>query len=348
VKNNQPDISLIRKYVNGELDATAMYKLERQAENDPLLMDVIRGMENGEQAEDEGRLVEIDQLINRRIEQRKVQKLTPWKLWAAAASLILISAVTGILVYNKPSGNMHTADLAKTQNNIPAPVVGEQNAKIESGIQYESAPLDRIDTTTVVKAKVPVSVKAPVGARIPSTKTPPFGLNDSSSIAALSSAHQNKATAIEYDPLKEAPVSVGYGAVRNSPVITARMMKKSEDTINRALAGRVAGINTELNEVTVVSASPAKSGKGEPVVGWDKYKLYLEQNAVTNSARAGTVILAFKVDGNGKPIQIRIVKGINDAANQKAEELLVGGSKWTSTEKEITLKIKFRSSFVLP
>ena len=341
MKNNQPDISLIRKYLNGELDAAAMYKLERQAENDPLLMDVIRGMENGQQQEDESRLLEIDQLINRRVQERKVQKMTPWKLWAAAASLLLISAVTGILVYNKPSGNKHTADLAKSENNIPAPVIGEENAKVETGIQYESVPLVSADTATVVRAKAPVS------GRVAAVKKPHLKLNDSASIAAISSAQKDKASQIEYDPLKEVPVRVGYGVTRNSNIAASRM-KTTEDTINRALAGRVAGTATELNEITVAMASPAKSGSGEPVIGWDKYKLYLQKNAVNNGARAGTVVLAFKIDGNGRPFQIRIVRGINDAVNQKAEELLTGGSKWNWTEKEITLQIKFRSSFVLP
>ena len=342
MKNNQPDISLIRKYLNGELDAAAMYKLERQAENDPLLMDVIRGMENGQQQEDESRLLEIDQLINRRVQERKVQKMTPWKLWAAAASLILISAVTGILVYNKPSGKMHTADLAKSDNNIPAPVVGEQNAKVESGIQYESVPLVSADTATVVRAKAPVS------GRVAAVKKPHLNLNDSASIAAISSAQKDKASQIEYDPLKQVPVSIGYGMSRNGNIANARMMKTNEDTVRNALAGRVAGTTTELNEVAVVMASSAKIGSGEPVIGWDKYKRYLEQNSVTNSSWAGTVVLAFRVDDSGRPVQIRIVRGLNDAANQKAEELLIGGSKWSKTEKEVTLKIKFRSSFVLP
>jgi len=44
--SKQTDISQqIRKYLNGELDARAMHQLEKEAQNDPFLMEALEGYE---------------------------------------------------------------------------------------------------------------------------------------------------------------------------------------------------------------------------------------------------------------------------------------------------------------
>ena len=45
MSNKKADISQIRKYLNGELNATAMHQLEQDALDDPFLMDALEGYE---------------------------------------------------------------------------------------------------------------------------------------------------------------------------------------------------------------------------------------------------------------------------------------------------------------
>jgi hypothetical protein len=89
VEKNKPDIALIRKYLNGELDARAMYELERRAQDDPYLMDVLMGMEMGNETEDEDSLATIDQLLGQRVQKVQTKKMIPWKSWSIAASVVI-------------------------------------------------------------------------------------------------------------------------------------------------------------------------------------------------------------------------------------------------------------------
>ena len=146
-------------------------------------------------------------------------------------------------------------------------------------------------------------------------------------------------------------------------------MTSSSATISKpadrreALAGKVAGVmirgtnsvgqvndtlsdtQQSLNEVAVVSANKKATARAYPLIGWETYKKYLEQQATLNEGTTGKVIVAFKIDAAGNPVQIRIVKSINDAINNRAIILVLGGSRWVrggkDVNKEIRLKIKF-------
>ncbi|EHQ25734.1 carboxypeptidase-like regulatory domain-containing protein [Mucilaginibacter paludis] len=97
MSTKKTDIALIRKYLNGELDARAMYDLERQAHNDPFLMDVIRGMEmEAESKEDhQPHLDAINRLIEERTQQDKKRTIPLWKLLPIAASLLIALTIGG-------------------------------------------------------------------------------------------------------------------------------------------------------------------------------------------------------------------------------------------------------------
>ena len=91
---NKPDILQIRKYLNGELDAHAMYELERRAQNDPFLMDVIKGMESGSENH-QPNLDAIERLIQQRVQQDKKRVIPIYKYWPAAACLLIALGIGG-------------------------------------------------------------------------------------------------------------------------------------------------------------------------------------------------------------------------------------------------------------
>jgi len=74
VSKKETDILLIRKYLNGELDARAMHELERRSLDDPFLMEAMQGYEQ----------TEGDQKSNRETKKPKKEKI---KTIAAAPSL---------------------------------------------------------------------------------------------------------------------------------------------------------------------------------------------------------------------------------------------------------------------
>ena len=45
MSNSNYDIAYLKKYVNGELSPTEMYALEREAQRDPMLADILMGIE---------------------------------------------------------------------------------------------------------------------------------------------------------------------------------------------------------------------------------------------------------------------------------------------------------------
>ncbi len=235
MSHNKPDISQIRKYLNGELDARAMYELELLAHHDPLLMDLIRGMEYGDEKGHQHNLNQIDQLVNKRVQQEKKRSIALWKLWPLAASLLVGLTLGGFWLLHqqlpKPLITASTTPTAQTKNlrteilPVKKPILPSDKSGIfaknyrKSNIvhQYISAISRKSDKDTKLQASInnPLSYK--------------------------NSAHQ----------LKEVMI-IGYTAENKksisasvSSVSTMDLKIRPDTSINRALAGRAFGLNLE-------------------------------------------------------------------------------------------------------
>jgi hypothetical protein len=110
------DISQIRKYLNGELDAHAMHQLEREAQDDPFLMDAIDGYQQAPGLQ-QRQLNNLDARLQQRINQSKTRKIIAWKYYAAAASVLLFFTL-GYLLW---SGEKQLPESKKVADNIIAP-----------------------------------------------------------------------------------------------------------------------------------------------------------------------------------------------------------------------------------
>jgi hypothetical protein len=100
VSAKKTDISQIRKYLNGELDAHAMHQLERQAQDDPFLMDAMDGYEEATGLQQRN-LDDLNNRLQQRIDQNKTRQLIPWKYYAAAASILIVFSLGYLL---RPAG----------------------------------------------------------------------------------------------------------------------------------------------------------------------------------------------------------------------------------------------------
>lgn len=105
--HNKPDIALIRRYVHGELSPQEMYEVEKAAEADELVMDVLVGMESEyAQGVHDQVMPELQQRIQQRSKSqpRRIQTL-PYRWIGLAASLLLVLGI-GMYIFLKPEGTV--------------------------------------------------------------------------------------------------------------------------------------------------------------------------------------------------------------------------------------------------
>jgi hypothetical protein len=113
--------------------------------------------------------------------------------------------------------------------------------------------------------------------------------------------------------------------------------------------------NSALKEV-VVTGMGAKKGRSklllqegqlEPKEGWNHYNNYLAANLeapeeMTKKTIQGDVTLAFEVNAQGAPVNIRVVKSLCETCDQKAIRLLKEGPKWkTGTKRRGKIVFRF-------
>jgi hypothetical protein len=85
-KNN---ISQIDKYLKGQLDAKAMHQLERQAQDDPFLMDALEGFEKAG-TEQHADLADLEARLANRVAKKETRSILLWRVLPVAACLLVM------------------------------------------------------------------------------------------------------------------------------------------------------------------------------------------------------------------------------------------------------------------
>jgi len=83
--------------------------------------------------------------------------------------------------------------------------------------------------------------------------------------------------------------------------------------------------------VTSAEGIGASEQTVQPVPGWDIYRKYLEDDIrkpANDLNITGSVLLSFELDDNGKPVNLRILKGLTEACDAEAIRLLREGPAW--------------------
>jgi hypothetical protein len=134
VDKSRANILQIQKYLNGELDAKAMHRLEREALDDPFLMDALEGYQAAA-GNQQPNLDLLAEQINARV-SKKERRIIPWTTISIAAGIVGFMIVVGLLYKNNsPATPQKTAEVieqpisgADTVN--PAAVIPEKKADI--------------------------------------------------------------------------------------------------------------------------------------------------------------------------------------------------------------------------
>jgi len=82
-----------------------MHRLERQAQDDPFLMDALEGYERAE-SDQQANLNDLSARIKRRVTNRNL-RIIPWMLIGIAASVLIICAVGVWWLNNNRPANEH-------------------------------------------------------------------------------------------------------------------------------------------------------------------------------------------------------------------------------------------------
>ncbi|OOQ59093.1 energy transducer TonB [Mucilaginibacter pedocola] len=106
---SRANILQIQKYLNGELDAKAMHKLEREAQDDPFLMDALEGYQSS--GNQQANLNILAGLLDARV-NKKERRIIPWMTISIAAGVIGFMVVVGLLY--KGSNNPVEPQIAQT------------------------------------------------------------------------------------------------------------------------------------------------------------------------------------------------------------------------------------------
>jgi hypothetical protein len=319
VSTDKANISQIQKYLNGELDAKAMHALERQAQEDPFLMDAIEGYQNIG-TDQQANFEDVKERFSQRTQQDTKRPLILWRILPIAATLLIALSIGFWLAKPTPKPEVLAVKsiIAPPANQIvqPHPLEAPQPA-ITPLANYDKNIHGKItDATGHALAGVKVRVK---GTKL-SARTDTggrFSIAANSSVKAILNI-----TADGYDAKQ----------VRLNG-------KKELNAMLSESANELASVS-----VTAYVEDDKPANKAHPLEGWKAFRNYLRENATMDDGATGLVKLAFTVGTNGMIDGIRVIKGDNEVMNKKAIDLVLNGPAWKGmTEtKQMRLKILFR------
>ncbi|MBB5635698.1 hypothetical protein HDF26_003888 [Pedobacter cryoconitis] len=311
MNNDWLDIELLEDYLDGKLDSKAMHKLEKQALEDPFVAQALAGL-----SESKGKAGHTVSLLQKqlyeRIAQQQVTKRETVFTWqrlsvAAAAAVVFISV--SIIFFMK--------DRAKREE------IARNNPK---KVEVNIAPLP--NQAVIDSAKNDI-----YAANVPSKREKTVVAGQANPKKEM---HEEIAMdkAVQSYAIQSAPVNRGDST--QVPVQAAmRKMSKAVPAAEAApLAGKVAG-------VAVATAMPAVS---TPVGGWVNLDTYLNDHNKLRGAGDQLVELSFLVDNEGKPVDLKVTKGINKEFDEEAIRLIKEGPKWEQPKNKET-RVTYTVSF---
>ena len=244
---------MIRKYLNGELDARAMHRLERRAQDDPFLMDALDGYEKTG-SDQQANLDELTSRLQQRA-AKKERRIIPLRFIAAAASVLLVLTIGGLWLYKSRQQKPEIAQVIKPEVKT-APVLpvnpvspgGEQQAALKSATSKKHSP------------KPPMVSKQ--------DRLPVASIAANEQIAAV----DFKARAKDTIALKEVTVT-GYASQRKKD-ITASVATITNDSAGKRpvtilLRGQASGVRVLSSQSAkkIIKGRVIGSDDGLPIVG---------------------------------------------------------------------------------
>lgn len=253
---------------------------------------------------------------------------------SATAAQQLNEVVVGYGVQQKKAitGAVSRAKAAELSNVWSGKVVAQNDGKPLPGV---SVRMNGTNLTAVTDVNGEFRINADTSIKVGMVYANYIGFKG---VETLAKANQRLSIALKPDQagLNETVV-VGYGAFGK------KELSADSNRLNNALAGKAAGI-----QIRGMSSKVKKSEMlvSNPVGGWDKLFEYINSNnAFANEKKAGqTIELSFRIDQEGSPVDIRIIKRADDKYEREAIRLITNGPKWEkplNPKSRMTCKLDF-------
>ncbi len=245
---HEKDISQLKKYLEGKLDARSMYELERRAQDDPFLQDALEGYENAGKPQDDN-LKDLSQRLKTRTE-KKESRVIAMRFIAIAASVLLV-LFAGLLwfIMQRPShqpqiAKMQVSPAKKTADTVLT--VPKKNTEVATLIQAAPKSAEHHKNAAIAKQSIIGNAYADAGV------TEPVASGDKIAEQNTPSAETFKSNAKDSTPLNEAVV-MDYSAQQLTGKVAGVIATpgKSITGLVRDATGPLGGVVLSINGTSI-------------------------------------------------------------------------------------------------
>ncbi|WP_286753163.1 MULTISPECIES: TonB family protein [Sphingobacterium] len=264
MSNSNYDIAYLKKYVNGELSPTEMYALEREAQRDPMLADILMGMEMDQ---NKTVLTTINNQIAQRVQKDNTAKIKvfDWKRLAIAAAAVIVLGI-GLLLYRQQDKNSsearRTAEVSITQEKPKTKVTAADSIIPSDDIASKIGSQDHLpqladNNRTRLHEQHPLE-EVTVLSREPSLRVKSLeeikeGLNNDRPVFGLRPA--------------DSTIVIGYAPMAKKKDASQTIMIRGTSSLNNTLAGRAPGIAMPQQQGTPLQLTIRDKETGLPISG---------------------------------------------------------------------------------
>lgn len=262
MSNSNYDISYLKKYVNGELSDSEMYSIEREAQRDPMLADILMGIEIGQ---NKAVISDINNQIARRTHQEKVNniKVFAWKRLVIAAAVVAVLGL-GVIFFQqqeKTTDEKRTADIL-----VPADVPSAKIAPQDSILISPHLEQDAHEADLPQIAENHKNIRPNAAPREESSTLSNEPSLHIKSVEEMQSRLNSDRPVFGIRPEDSAMV-IGYSTMSKKKEATGSIMIRGINTPNNTLAGRVAGIAANQQAGPTLQVTVHDKETGLPISG---------------------------------------------------------------------------------
>lgn len=281
MNRNRPDLEYIRRYHNGELSSREMYELERQAQDDPMLMDIIMGVEFSDKEQVSQDLSDIKKRITQRVSENTIKQMPVWRKWVVAASVLFLLSIGALLMINQQPANKEIASTTLPEPSSPVTQDSGTDADVADKTSKQASPTPSA-TQTDRLANVITKKKQPAEDIV--TQSEQSDISDEKSTLA---AVQPKSPGVR--------VHISESLAKDSTLVLRGLsddklaVNSPKEELSTALAGKVAGVrirgmasNSMVNNV--ISGQVMDKSTNLPLEGAILKIKNTDLTAVTDSA----------------------------------------------------------------
>lgn len=257
--NHEADILLIRKYLNGELDARAMHSLEARALDDPFLADALEGYEKAGRNQQPA-VAELSKRLQQRVQEKKVKRLIPFRTLAIAASILVVFTI-GWLVFTKTKTGTQSPVIAlKPVEKIPpAKPVAKETTVAAQMLAKAPAPAMR-SNKVVKKAFTPIAGNAnaaPVLAE-PAADDNVIANTTAKKGDTADATPLNELVVMNYKPAKKSDASKDLNADKSTQYAANGLSEMRVEPLEQKLNSKAVGVSSSPADLKMSSAGLQK------------------------------------------------------------------------------------------